>query len=114
MPEYEIEHCAMPQVLALKTGCISCINFVWQSAGSRRANKLQTDSPLAMAKMTSNDCSTSAMIYVRSGESCYVRGVRKCEKNNTAGTQVGAEGGEGGAPGARAEFPPHSMVKTMG
>ena len=41
------------------------------------------------------------------------RGVRKCERNNSAGTRVSEEGGGGGAPGARAEIPLQPVVQTM-
>ena len=39
--------------------------------------------------------------------------MRICERNNSADTEVGEEGGGGGAPGARAEIPLQPMVKTM-
>ena len=41
------------------------------------------------------------------------RGVRRCERNNSADTKVSEEGGGGGAPGTRAEIPLQPMVKTM-
>ncbi|GAB0207835.1 adenomatous polyposis coli protein-like [Grus japonensis] len=41
------------------------------------------------------------------------RGVRICERNNSADTKVSEEGGEGGAPGTGAEIPLQSVVKTM-
>ena len=41
------------------------------------------------------------------------RGVRICERNNSADTKVSEEGGGGGAPGARAEIPLQPVVKTM-
>ena len=41
------------------------------------------------------------------------RGVRICERNNSADTKVSEEGGGGGAPGARAEIPLQLVVKTM-
>ena len=41
------------------------------------------------------------------------RGVRICERNNSAGTKVSEEGGGGGAPGAGAEIPLQPVVKTM-
>ena len=41
------------------------------------------------------------------------RGVRRCERNNSADTQVSEEGGAGGAPGAGAEIPLQPMEKTM-
>ena len=39
--------------------------------------------------------------------------MRICERNNSADTKVREEGGGGGAPGARAEIPLQSVVKTM-
>jgi len=41
------------------------------------------------------------------------RGVRRCERNNSADTKVSEEGGEGGAPGTRAEIPLQPMKNTM-
>ena len=41
------------------------------------------------------------------------RGVRRCERNNSADTKVREEEGGGGAPGAGAEIPLQPMVKTM-
>ena len=41
------------------------------------------------------------------------RGVRRCERNNSADTKVSEEGGGGGAPGAGAEIPLQPVVKTM-
>jgi len=39
--------------------------------------------------------------------------VRTCERNNSAGTKVSEEGGRGRTPGAGAEIPLQSVVKTM-
>ena len=39
--------------------------------------------------------------------------MRRCERNNSADTQVSEEGGGGGAPGAGAEIPLQPVVKTM-
>ena len=41
------------------------------------------------------------------------RGVRICERNNSADTKVSEEGGGGGAPGAGAEIPLQPVGKTM-
>ena len=41
------------------------------------------------------------------------KGVKTCKRNNPADTKVSAEGGEEGAPGARAEVPLQPVVKTM-
>ncbi|KAK4810824.1 hypothetical protein QYF61_008796 [Mycteria americana] len=41
------------------------------------------------------------------------KGVRICERNNSADTKVSEEGGGGGGPGARAEIPLQPVEKTM-
>ena len=41
------------------------------------------------------------------------RGLRICERNNSADTKVSEEGGGGGAPGAGAEIPLQPVGKTM-
>ncbi|KAK4810707.1 hypothetical protein QYF61_007681 [Mycteria americana] len=41
------------------------------------------------------------------------RGLRTCERNNSADTKVSEEGGGGSAPGAGAEIPLQPVVKTM-
>ncbi|KAK4830527.1 hypothetical protein QYF61_011506 [Mycteria americana] len=41
------------------------------------------------------------------------RGVRICERNNSADTKISEEGGGGGASGTRAEIPLQPVVKTM-
>ncbi|KAK4825506.1 LOW QUALITY PROTEIN: hypothetical protein QYF61_000019 [Mycteria americana] len=41
------------------------------------------------------------------------RGVRLCERNNSADTKASEEGGGGGAPGTGAEIPLQPVVKTM-
>ena len=38
---------------------------------------------------------------------------KKCERNNHAHTEVGEEGGGGGAPGTGAEIPLQPVEKTM-
>ncbi|KAK4811165.1 hypothetical protein QYF61_019796 [Mycteria americana] len=45
--------------------------------------------------------------------SSWKRGVRICERNNSADTKVSEEGGGRGAPGTRAEIPLQPVVKTM-
>ncbi|KAK4828110.1 hypothetical protein QYF61_023472 [Mycteria americana] len=45
--------------------------------------------------------------------SSWERGVRTCERNNSADTKVSEEGGGGGAPGTGAEIPLQPVVKTM-
>ncbi|KAF4800651.1 hypothetical protein TURU_042572 [Turdus rufiventris] len=42
------------------------------------------------------------------------RGVRMCERSNSADTKVGAEGGGGGAPDAGVEIPLQLVAKTVG
>ncbi|CAM9274818.1 unnamed protein product [Bubo scandiacus] len=73
-------------------------------AGSKR------DPPLAKAEPISN---------VKKGKKTPAqqllqqkRGVRICERNNSADTKVSEEGGGGGAPGTRAEIPLQPVVKT--
>ncbi|CAM9993764.1 unnamed protein product, partial [Bubo scandiacus] len=41
------------------------------------------------------------------------RGVRICERNNSADTKDGEEGGGGGAPGTGAEIPLQPVVQTL-
>lgn len=43
----------------------------------------------------------------------WKRGVRKCERNSPAATQLSAEGGEGSAPDAGAEILLQPQVQTM-
>ncbi|GAB0179144.1 AN1-type zinc finger protein 5-like [Grus japonensis] len=67
------------------------------------------DPPLAKAEPISDGGSASGVTELRKGkkllrDSSQRRGVR---------TQVSAEGGAGGAPGAGAEIPLQPMVKTM-
>ncbi|KAK4810953.1 hypothetical protein QYF61_013361 [Mycteria americana] len=57
----------------------------------------------------SRQCLTSQVL----SSSKWERGVRICERNNSADTKVNEEGGGGGAPGAGAEIPLQPMVKTM-
>ncbi|GAB0206670.1 hypothetical protein GRJ2_003132600 [Grus japonensis] len=76
------------------------------------------DLPLAKAEPISNGGSTSVITYLRRGikllHNCsWKRGVRICERNNSADTKVSEEGRGGGTPGTRAEIPLQPMVKTM-
>ncbi|GAB0178026.1 acid sphingomyelinase-like phosphodiesterase 3b [Grus japonensis] len=80
----------------------------------------KTDLPLAKAEPISDGGSTSAKNRVKKGEkkqSSYnlqpERGVRRCERKNSADPKVSAEGGGGGAPGTRAEIPLQPLEKTM-
>ncbi|GAB0207243.1 EH domain-containing protein 4 [Grus japonensis] len=80
----------------------------------------KTDPPLAKAEPISDGGSASVITYLRRKEKKQhqeqlqpERGVRRCERNNSADTKVSAEGGGGGAPGARAEIPLQPVVKTM-
>ncbi|KAK4817094.1 hypothetical protein QYF61_027925 [Mycteria americana] len=82
------------------------------------ASQLQMDPLLAKAEPISDGGSTSVMAYLRRGKkllrnSIWKRGVRICERNNSADTQISEEGGGGGAPGAGAEIPLQPVVKTM-
>ncbi|GAB0183553.1 acid sphingomyelinase-like phosphodiesterase 3b [Grus japonensis] len=78
------------------------------------------DPPLAKAKPISDSGSTSGVTELRRVEKNPVqekwqpeKGVRICERNNSADTKVSAEGGTGGAPGAGTEIPLQPMVKAM-
>ena len=82
----------------------------------------KTDLPLAKAKPMSNGGSTSVIAYVRRGrkKNCREmavdgeRGVRLCERNNSADTKVSEEGRGGGARDAGAKnLPLQLMMKTM-
>ncbi|GAB0194704.1 acid sphingomyelinase-like phosphodiesterase 3b [Grus japonensis] len=80
------------------------------------------DPSLAEVEPISNGGSVSGITYLRRGKKnprklCKAlqleRGVRTCERNNSAGTK-GSEGrGGGGAPGTGAEIPLQPMEKTM-
>ncbi|GAB0205849.1 acid sphingomyelinase-like phosphodiesterase 3b [Grus japonensis] len=78
----------------------------------------KTDPPLAKAEPISDSGSTSGITYLRREKNKPVvqqqleRGVRRCERNNSADTKVREEGG-GGAPGTRAEIPLQPLEKTM-
>ena len=72
----------------------------------------KTDPLLAKAEPISDGGSASGITGLRRGEKTAVeqqlqpeRGVRICERNNSADTKVREEGGGGGAPGSRAEIP---------
>jgi len=77
------------------------------------------DPPLPKAKSISNGCSASGMTYLRRGKNCggngsQERGLRLCERNNSADTKVSEEGKGGGAQDAGAECCPlQLMMKTM-
>ncbi|GAB0184750.1 AN1-type zinc finger protein 5-like [Grus japonensis] len=70
----------------------------------------KTDPPLAKAEPISDGVSASG---IRVKTTAAERGVRRCERNNSADTQVSEEGGGGRAPGAGAEIPLQPMEKTM-
>ncbi|GAB0204021.1 epimerase family protein SDR39U1 [Grus japonensis] len=82
-----------------------------------------TDPPLAKAEPISDSGSASVITYLRRGKKKTKpknqehlqpeRGVRICERNNSADTKVNAEGGGGGAPGTGAEIPLQPVVKTI-
>ncbi|GAB0181647.1 junction-mediating and -regulatory protein-like [Grus japonensis] len=76
------------------------------------------DPLLAKAEPISDDGSASGIMYLRRGKKHQEqfqpeRGVRRCERNSPADTKISAEGGAGGAPGARAEIPLQPLEKTM-
>ena len=84
------------------------------------ASGFQDGPPLAKAEPISNSGSASGITYLRKAKEVTgewqlqpERGVRRCERNNSADTKVSEEGGGGGAPGAGAEIPLQPMVKTM-
>ncbi|PKU37044.1 hypothetical protein llap_12649 [Limosa lapponica baueri] len=72
---------------------------------------------LAKAEPISDSGSASVITYLRKREkllhnSSQKRGVRICERKNSAATKISEEGEGGGAPGARAEIPLQPVVKT--
>ncbi|GAB0180598.1 acid sphingomyelinase-like phosphodiesterase 3b [Grus japonensis] len=76
------------------------------------------DPPLAKAEPISDSGSASGVTELRRGKKHQeqlqsVRGVKIRENNNSADTQVSAEEGGGGAPGAGAEIPLQPVEKTM-
>ncbi|PKU47132.1 protein pxr1-like [Limosa lapponica baueri] len=76
----------------------------------------KTDLPLAKAEPFSNTGSTSVITFNKGKNCCTTaarRGVRICERNNSADTEVGEEGGGGGPPGIGAEISLQPVVKTM-
>jgi len=79
----------------------------------------KTDLPLAGAKPISSGGSASVITYLRRGKklqgnSSRERGVRLCERNNSANTKVSEERGGGCAPDTGAEsFPLQPVMKTM-
>ncbi|GAB0182867.1 hypothetical protein GRJ2_000752000 [Grus japonensis] len=80
----------------------------------------KTDPPLAKAKPISNSGSTSGITELRrekktcsNTSSSQKKGVKICERNNSADTKVSEERGGGGAPGAGAEIPLQPVEKTM-
>ncbi|GAB0205629.1 hypothetical protein GRJ2_003028500 [Grus japonensis] len=77
------------------------------------------DPLLAKAKPVGHGGSTSRITELRRGKKKpkqeYLqpeRGVRRCERNSPADTEVSEEGGGGGAPDARAEIPLQPLEKT--
>ncbi|GAB0183577.1 E3 ubiquitin-protein ligase MARCHF3 [Grus japonensis] len=72
----------------------------------------KTDPPRAKAKPIRDGGSASGVTQLRRGKNCWgnsSRGVRRCERNNSADAKVNGEGGGGGAPGARVEIPLQPM-----
>ncbi|GAB0184744.1 hypothetical protein GRJ2_000939700 [Grus japonensis] len=80
----------------------------------------KTDPLLAKAEPISNGGSASGITELRREKKNLgatflqpERGVRRCERNNSADTKVSAEGGGGRAPGTGAEIPLQPVEKTM-
>ncbi|GAB0182915.1 AN1-type zinc finger protein 5-like [Grus japonensis] len=76
----------------------------------------KTDPLLAKAKPISNSGSASGVTELRREKKTKQkteRGVRICERNNSADTKVTKEEGAGGAPGTGAEIPLQPLKKTM-
>ncbi|GAB0180767.1 E3 ubiquitin-protein ligase MARCHF3 [Grus japonensis] len=76
----------------------------------------KTDPPLA--KADGDGGTASGVTELRRGKNHQeqlqpARGVRRCERNNSADTKVSEEGGAGGAPGTGAEIPLQPLEKTM-
>ncbi|OPJ76491.1 hypothetical protein AV530_016164 [Patagioenas fasciata monilis] len=73
---------------------------------------------LTKARLISDSVSTSVITYLRRRKKRVhlqpERGMRICERNNSADAQVSEEGGGGGGSGTRAEIPLYPMMKTMG
>ncbi|KAK4811167.1 hypothetical protein QYF61_019798 [Mycteria americana] len=96
-----------------------CETLLEASPMSERANASQTDPLQAKDEPVSDGGSTSVITFkkgkklLRNSNCSQKRGVRLCERNNSADTKVSEEGGGGGAPGARAEIPLQPVVKTM-
>ncbi|PKU46413.1 protein pxr1-like [Limosa lapponica baueri] len=74
------------------------------------------DPPLGKAKLISNGGSTSGITFLSRGGNCCAtavdKGMRICERNNSADTKVSEEVG-GSAPDAGAEIPLQPVVKTI-
>ncbi|GAB0183115.1 epimerase family protein SDR39U1 [Grus japonensis] len=78
----------------------------------------KTDPLLAKAEPISDSGSASGITELRRGKKHQrhlqpERGVRRCERNNSADTKVSEEGGGEGAPGAGAEIPLQPVEKTV-
>ncbi|GAB0187143.1 hypothetical protein GRJ2_001179600 [Grus japonensis] len=79
----------------------------------------KTDPLLAKAEPISDGSSISDNKYViikgkkHQEQLQPERGARICERNSSADTKVGEEGGGGHAPGTRAEIPLQPLEKTM-
>ena len=75
----------------------------------------KTDLQLAKVELISDGGSTPVKTCLRRGgkKPAGDRGVRLCERNNSADTKVSEEGEGGGVPGSRAEILLQPMEKTM-
>jgi len=73
----------------------------------------------AKAETVSDGGSTSVITYLRTGKknlpcsSSRERGVRLCERNSSADTEISERGGRGGARDTGADIPLQPVVKTM-
>jgi len=74
------------------------------------------DPLVAKAEPISGSGSASVITYLTRGKKCCTaaaqRGVRICDRNNSADTKVNDEEGGEGAPGAGAQIHLQPMVKT--
>ncbi|PKU41580.1 protein pxr1-like [Limosa lapponica baueri] len=81
------------------------------------AASFEMDLPLAKAEPSSNVGSASGITCEKGSKllcnSSWERGVRICERNNSADTTVSEEGRGRGLPGGGAQIPPQRVVKTM-
>ncbi|KAJ7406680.1 protein pxr1-like [Pitangus sulphuratus] len=78
----------------------------------------KTDTPLGKAEPIRDGSNTSAITNLRrekviAQKKVAARGVRLCERNNSADTKVSEERGGGGVPGTGVEIPLQPVVQVM-